>query len=52
VLFALSDSMSQFLKGYFLQAVVLAAFFSLLGVLNLVSTDDGGTATTRKIPTT
>jgi len=44
--------MSQFLKGYFPQAVVLAAFFSLLGVLNLVSTDDGGMATTREIPAT
>jgi electron transport complex protein RnfG len=39
VLFAAVDSMSQFKKEYFPQAAVVAGFFFLLGVLNLVTGD-------------
>ena len=37
MLFALLDSMSQFLKAYFPQVAVLVAIFVLLGVLNLLT---------------
>ena len=39
MLFAAVDSMSQFKKEYFPQAAVVAGFFFLLGVLNLVTGD-------------